>query len=167
MTTENTSNANGAGENVTSFPVSEIKDRQAWMAVLARAHASELETAWQDTADKPDYSLLRAPECGMVMVRARAGGEGQRFNMGEMSVTRCVVTIGEGLQGHAYIAGRDKHHAQLAAVFDALLQDETRRADIENRVLKPVRERLSTEQTQTDRKVAATRVDFFTMVRGH
>ena len=137
------------------------------MAVLARAKLSELEAAWEATPDKPDYNLLRAPESGMVMVRARAGGEGQRFNMGEMSVTRCVVTTGDGVQGHAYVAGRDKRHATLAALFDALLQDESLRDDIERRVLKPVRERLSAEQNETDRKVAATRVDFFTMVRGH
>ena len=154
------------GENVTQFPVSEIKDRQAWMAVLARAQLSELEAAWENTTDKPQYNLLRAPESGMVMVRARAGGEGQRFNMGEMSVTRCVVTTSDGVQGHAYVAGRDKRHATLAALFDALLQDQGRRNDIEQRVLKPVCERLSTDQTETDRKVAATRVDFFTMVRG-
>lgn len=158
---------NSMGDNVAQFPGADVQERQAWMAVLARANVDELETAWDELPAKPDYNLLRAPESGMVMVRARAGGEGQRFNMGEMSVTRCVVTVGDGIQGHAYVAGRDKRHAMLAAVFDAMLQDPRIRADIDERVLNPIRERLSDTQAQTDRKVAATRVDFFTMVRGH
>lgn len=161
MTTENS-----MGDNVAQFPEVDVQERQAWMAVLARANVDELETAWSELPAKPDYTLLRAPESGMVMVRARAGGEGQRFNMGEMSVTRCVVTISDGIQGHAYVAGRDKRHATLAAVFDAMLQDPSIRTDIDEHVINPIRARLSDAQAQTDRKVAATRVDFFTMVRG-
>lgn len=140
--------------------------RQEWMATLARADVRTLEDAWDRFEDKPEYTILRAPEIGMVMVRARAGGEGQRFNFGEMTVTRCVIRTNAGTQGHAYVSGRNKRHAILAATFDALLQDPKQRDQIELAVLDPIRKRLNKKQIDTSRKVAATRVDFFTMVRG-
>ena len=54
----------------------------------------------------------------------------------------------------------------LAAICDALWQAEGSRADIERHVLSPLRaareRRLQAEQART----AATKVDFFTLVRG-
>lgn len=157
---------NASSDSNVEALISDNTRRQAWMATLARADISVLEGAWADFTDKPEYSVIRAPETGMVMVRARAGGEGQRFNLGEMSVTRCVVHTAAGVQGHAYIAGRDKRHAILAATFDALLQDPAHHELIEAAVLKPTRTRLAEKRAETTRKVADTRVDFFTMVRG-
>lgn len=154
-------------KDTTKTPAADTQDRQAWMALLARADIKTLEGAWSALDDKPAYAVLRAPEVGMAMVRARAGGEGRQFNFGEMTLTRCVVQIDGGPLGHAYIAGRDKRHAMLAAVFDALLQTPERHAAIDAAVLQPTRQRLAGERKQTARKVAATRVDFFTMVRGH
>ena len=153
---------NGSGDGLGQ----DIKSRQDWIALLARADVRELEASWEQLDDKPDYKLLRAPETGMVMVRARTGGEGRQFNFGEMSVTRCVVQLVGGRQGHAYVAGRNKTHATIAAVFDALLQDQTLRADLDKTILDPIRTRLSQRRDEDARKVAATRVDFFTMVRG-
>jgi alpha-D-ribose 1-methylphosphonate 5-triphosphate synthase subunit PhnG len=100
------------------------------------------------------------------MVRGRAGGTGAPFNLGEMTVTRCTVELAEGAVGHAYVRGRRRRHAELAAVLDALLQDPTRRPALEADVL----ERLAAEQAGRRRaaevKAAATRVDFLTLVRG-
>lgn len=142
------------------------KDRQSWMGLLARAPKDKLESTWLALGDKPEYGMLRAPETGMVMVRARAGGEGARFNMGEMSVTRCVVRTQSGHMGHAYVAGRDHRHAELAAVFDALLQDPARHAALKGELLDTVQDNIQAKRSQDARKVASTKVDFFTMVRG-
>lgn len=70
----------------------EQSPRQRWMAVLARASAAELapfESALRDCA----YQLIRPAEIGMTLVRGRMGGTGAPFNLGEMSVTRCVVRL--------------------------------------------------------------------------
>jgi len=149
-----------------SIPLQSIEARQEWMALLARANTRELEASWGRLVDKPDYSLLRTPETGMVMVRARVGGEGRPFNFGEMTMTRCVVQLASGRQGHAYIAGRKKTHATIAAVLDALLQDEALHEELDRDILEPIRTHLSQSRREDARKVAATRVDFFTMVRG-
>jgi len=144
----------------------EIKERQRWMRVLAMAPVNALEEAWGELADKPAYTLLRVPEVGAAMVRARAGGSGGQFNMGEMTVTRCVVKLQNGPTGHAYVAGRDKRKTELAAAFDALLQMEKRRMELLPSLIIPLEARHEKTRDVRSRKVQATRVNFFTMVRG-
>lgn len=160
------SNEKPQGATPINAAATQVAARQSWMALLARSKLQMLENAWADLAEKPEYAVLRAPETGMVMVRARAGGNGGQFNFGEMTVTRCVVRAQQGHLGHAYVAGRDKRHAMLAAVFDALLQEPAQRERMEAQLLAPIREALAQKRDDTARKVAATRVDFFTMVRG-
>jgi alpha-D-ribose 1-methylphosphonate 5-triphosphate synthase subunit PhnG len=144
----------------------QIAQRQHWMRLMARAEPDALESVWKGLDIKPDFEILRAPESGMVMVRARAGGEGQRFNLGEMTVTRCSVRLNDGIMGHAYLAGRNKRQAQLAAIFDAMLQKPDCSEAFKKSLLEPIQTSITAKQDQSDRKVAATRVNFFTMVRG-
>lgn len=143
-------------------------ERRSWMGVLARAAPGELESLWRDLGEAPEVRHLRRPETGLVMVRGRAGGDGRRFNLGEMTVTRCSVRIdGEGgAIGHGYVAGRDRRHAELAAVLDGLLQDPARRPELLRRVVAPLAERQAARRRAAEAKAAATRVEFFTMVRG-
>jgi alpha-D-ribose 1-methylphosphonate 5-triphosphate synthase subunit PhnG len=137
--------------------------RRRWMAVLARADAGRIAALLGDCGALPGHTILRGPEGGLVMVRGRAGGGGSAFNLGEMSVTRCTVRTDTGLIGHAYIAGRDERRAELAAVVDALMQDNDRSAEIESRVIAPL-ERQQTERNSTRAsKAAATQVQFFAM----
>lgn len=143
-----------------------LRERQQWMAILAKASVEAIEGCWDSVPGKPQWTCIRPPETGMVMVRARAGGTGQRFNMGEMTVTRCVVRLADGGVGHAYVAGRDKRHAELAAVIDALMQDPTRRDALADMVLAPLAAAQAAAHDRTARRTAATKVNFFTMVRG-
>lgn len=143
-----------------------VRQRQAWMAVLAKASTAAIEPLWNTLSDKPRWTCIRPPEVGMVMVRARAGGTGQRFNMGEMTVTRCVVRLDEGKVGHAYVAGRDTRHAELAAVVDAMMQQPERRDALRRAVIEPLATAQAEARDRTLRRTAATKVDFFTMVRG-
>lgn len=100
------------------------------------------------------------------MLRGRVGGDGAPFNVGEATVTRCAVQLPTGEIGFSYALGRDRDKARLAALCDALWQNGARRHVIEQHVLSPVRTRLDSERDQTARRTAATRVDFFTLVRG-
>jgi alpha-D-ribose 1-methylphosphonate 5-triphosphate synthase subunit PhnG len=143
-----------------------VTDRQAWMGTLARAPVEVLEDAWNRIDKKPVYHVLRAPETGLVMVRARAGGTGIPFHAGEATVTRCAVQIHDGPIGHAYVMGRGKRQAELAALFDALLQDARWRNRVMDEVVSPVQKILQEMKGLDLKKTAATRVEFFTMVRG-
>ncbi len=150
----------------SATPPAEIAARQRWMAVLARAAASELEDARTRLAGDVDYAALRPAETGLAMVRGRAGGTGNRFNLGEVTLTRCSLRLADGRIGHAYVAGRSRRHAELAALFDALLQDPARHERLESDLIAPLEARQRAARERRQRRSAATRVDFFTMVRG-
>lgn len=136
--------------------------RQAWMATLAKAPPARLAALYPALAD---HDLLRAPEIGTVMVRGRIGGSGAPFNLGEMTVTRCSVKLAGGEIGHACVQGRDKSHALRAAVLDALLQADAAEAIAAN-VLAPLQSEAEARRLVRAEKAAATRVEFFTMMRG-
>jgi alpha-D-ribose 1-methylphosphonate 5-triphosphate synthase subunit PhnG len=140
--------------------------RRRWMSVLAQASADEVRAAWEGLPERPGYRVLRAPETGLVMVRGRAGGTGARFNLGELPVTRCTVELADGSVGHAYVGGRSAVHAEHAAVLDAMLQDVRRQEAIERTVIGPLLERSLARRRSLEARSAATRVEFFTMVRG-
>ena len=112
--------------------------RQRWMAILARASLAELEAHLASCPDLPAFTVLRGPQAGLVMLRGRAGGAGEAFNLGEMTVTRCTVRNAGGEVGHAYVKGRDKPQAELAARLDAALQDPAWHDLLEARVVAPV-----------------------------
>lgn len=142
--------------------------RRRWMGVLARAPRSALEEAWRSLESPPPFTHVRKPEVGLVLVRGRAGGTGAAFNLGEMTMTRCAVRVEtpeRRLVGLSFVAGRDVRHAELAAVFDALLQDPQRRAAIEGTVIAPLEAQLAAARRSEAAAVAATKVDFFTLVR--
>ncbi|WP_239992207.1 phosphonate C-P lyase system protein PhnG [Rhodopila globiformis] len=138
-------------------------ERPRWMAVLARAPAGRLEALLDAVGERPAYTLLRAPESGLVMVRGRIGGGGAAFNLGEMTVTRCAVCIDSGPIGHAYVTGRASRRAELAALVDALMQDPARTEALEARVIAPLEQEQADRQAQRAGKAAATRVQFFAM----
>ena len=136
--------------------------RQHWMAILARASMQELAEKLVELPALPEAEMLRAPETGLVMVRGRAGGDGDAFNLGEMTVTRCALRLGAHV-GHAYIAGRDHAKAKLAALLDAALQDSALHQACMQAVVEPLAAAQQAARAAEARKAAATRVDFFTM----
>jgi alpha-D-ribose 1-methylphosphonate 5-triphosphate synthase subunit PhnG len=143
-----------------------IEARQRWIGVLAKALPADLDEAWSGLTARPGYRFLRKPEIGLVMTRGRMGGDGRPFNIGEITVTRCSVRLDGGQVGHAVVAGRSTRHAELAAVFDALMQNGEHGAEIETTVIVPLALRQHERREKAARKTAATRVEFFTLARG-
>ncbi|UVO18034.1 phosphonate C-P lyase system protein PhnG [Stutzerimonas stutzeri] len=142
----------------------EQSPRQRWMAVLARASAAELapfESALRDCT----YQLIRPAEIGMTLVRGRMGGTGAPFNLGEMSVTRCVVRLADGRTGYSYRAGRDKRQAELAALADAHLQGAQQSRWLVE-LIEPLAAAQARRAAQQAAETATTRVEFFTLLRG-
>lgn len=139
--------------------------RKEAMRLLAQATLAELKDAWKALADQPEVYPVRGPETGLVMVRGRIGGGGDPFNLGEATVSRATVRLSTGEIGHGQLLGTDKERARLAAIFDALAQRDGDRAKVEA-LLGSVADRLAQEERRKSEETAATRVDFFTMVRG-
>jgi alpha-D-ribose 1-methylphosphonate 5-triphosphate synthase subunit PhnG len=140
--------------------------RREWLSVLAKAESHEVASAWNALHERPAYQALRAPEVGLVLVRGRMGGLGDAFNVGEMTLTRAAVRLQGGETGLAYVAGRDRRHAEIAAAVDAMMQSPSLRPQVEGPVVARLDRAQQERRTLAARKAAATKVDFFTMVTG-
>jgi alpha-D-ribose 1-methylphosphonate 5-triphosphate synthase subunit PhnG len=139
--------------------------RRHALGVLAKADMAALDECWQSLGLTPHFRHLRPPETGLVMLRGRVGGAGAPFNFGEMTMTRCSVVLEDRTVGHGYVGGSNPRHAELAALCDALLQTEAHSAAVERRVIHPLEEAAEQKRRATASRVAATRVDFFTVAR--
>lgn len=143
----------------------EALERKDWMGLIARAPEGRARDLLGDLDANISKTFLRTPEIGSVMVRGRAGGSGAPFNLGEVTVTRCSIKLACGTVGHGHVQGRRKVCAETAAIIDALMQTD-RAAGIQDAVLGPLQSEESARRSTRARKAAATKVEFFTMVRG-
>lgn len=139
--------------------------RQQWLGLMAKAPMARVANLLDGTVKRPEFIWLRAPEVGSTMVRARAGATGGPFNLGEITVTRCALTLSTGEVGHAYIQGRSKADAEAVAVVDALMKTAVA-ATLQTQVLDVLEVEQTAKRDARAAKAAATKVDFFTMVRG-
>ncbi|MEO0444221.1 MAG: phosphonate C-P lyase system protein PhnG [Pseudomonadota bacterium] len=144
----------------------DIEQRQQALAILAKSPLEKIEEHWLPLQIQSNYTLLKKPEVAMVMVKAQSNSEGQAFNMGEMTVTHCVLRLDNHCIGYGYIAGRCKNKALLVALIDAHQQSREYNQTIIQSVITPLKQLLIDKQQQQACKVQKTKVDFFTMVRG-
>jgi len=144
--------------------------RQRAARALALADASRLAAHWASWPDAPQVEYLRGPEAGLVMVQGRIGGSGDRFNLGEATVTRATAVLhGGGLLaervGTSYVLGSDPEHAGLAAIFDALLIDPATAPRVMSDVVEPLEREQADDDARSRAQARATQVSFFTVAR--
>src|SRR6266705_6710284 len=139
--------------------------RQAAMAVLAHSDTPEIARRL-DALALPAFENLREPENGLVMLRGRIGGDGAPFNLGEATVSRAAVRLATGEVGFGYTLGRDRQKARMIALCDALVQSAELAGAIETKVGAPLRAAMIEKRDRKSAESAATRVDFYTLVRG-
>ncbi len=140
--------------------------RQRWLAVLAHAPRELLERhAAAISADA--FARLRAPEIGLTMVRARIGNRGDRFNVGDATVTRCVVrhrgTDGRLAAGVGYVLGRDEARAEWIARLDAMLQQPEHHDALMRDVIAPLAAETARRHAASAALTASSRVSFETL----
>ncbi len=139
--------------------------RKVAMTVLAHADAADIAERL-GAIDVPAHQALREAENGLVMVRGRIGGDGAAFNLGEATVSRAAVRLATGEVGFGYTLGRDFDKARMIALCDAMVQSRELAEAVEMKVLSPLRGSMQGRRRQRSAEAAATRVDFYTMVRG-
>jgi len=139
--------------------------RKAVMAVLAHSTTADIADRLGAMA-LPMHEDLRQPENGLVMVRGRVGGDGAPFNLGEATVSRAAVRLSTGEVGFGYTLGRDREKAKLIALCDAMVQSAELADAIETQVVAPLRAAMIERRNRKVAETAATRVDFYTLVRG-
>lgn len=141
-------------------------DRQRLMKLCAHATLQELRASLTALGGQPAFELIRAPEIGLVMLRGRIGGDGAAFNAGEATVTRAVVRLASGEIGFSYLLGRSPEKAKLAALLDAMGQRAEDFRSVESTLVGIVASRADQARSVRRAEAAATRVQFFTLVRG-
>jgi alpha-D-ribose 1-methylphosphonate 5-triphosphate synthase subunit PhnG len=151
---------------MTDYPtVPEIRDHQARLALLARAALPLLEAAWAALPNHPRLTTELAPTTGLIMLRARAGGTGRQFNLGEITLTRAIVTLDDRHPGYGYVLGQAPRRAELAACCDALLSAGEHTRLLTDELIEPARRANAEAQAARRRRAEATRVDFSTLVQ--
>jgi alpha-D-ribose 1-methylphosphonate 5-triphosphate synthase subunit PhnG len=146
--------------------------RQRWMALLARAPLEYLEARLEPYLQLP-FIILKAPQTGLIMAQGRIGGTGDRFNLGEVSATKCVLQLEISSQssqeipkmGVAYVLGGNQRHAFLAAFADALLQEPDYFDELNHKLLQDLESLLGEQQQTRLNRTLSTKVDFFTVAR--
>ncbi|MFM9852369.1 MAG: phosphonate C-P lyase system protein PhnG [Sphingomonadaceae bacterium] len=158
MTMESADKVVDEGEVVTG-------QRQRAHALIAKSDAARVRALFDTLETPPTRQAVRPSDIGLLMVRGRVGGSGGAFNLGELPVARAAVRLASGAVGVGYVAGRDTGHAELAALADAMVQSPDWRALVEDHILAPLEAEHAHRQIEAGRKAAATKVDFFTLVR--
>ncbi|MDC8772640.1 phosphonate C-P lyase system protein PhnG [Roseateles albus] len=141
-------------------------ERQQWLSVLAHAPRESLQQLLCPLMTGLQFEPLRAPEVGLTMLRARAGNSGERFNLGEATLTRCVLRfeLEDRLSvGVGYVLGRDVERASWVAQADALLQQPAWVERLQAEVIAPLRALTQARRAQQASQTAASRVQFYTL----
>ena len=154
---------------VSDSPVSTTNaTRATWMGLLARAPLPLLEQVLEPHA-RTSPVWLRRPETGLMMIEGRVGGTGDRFNLGEITVTRCALRLSNTTQpapvGISYVLGRSHRHAFLAAIADALLLSAATNVELEQTLLAPLRQVLALQKSERQQRADSSKVEFFTVAR--
>ena len=142
------------------------EDRRTRMALLSQASPKVFAKQWQQLGIDPEFEILRGPETGLVSLKGRIGGGGAPFPFGDATATRVSVRLADNRVGHAMMLGRDTNRVTIAAVIDALCQNADDRKKIDSELLAPLEASILERDATRSAQTAATRVDFFTMVRG-
>lgn len=163
---------------MTTVPDADVVERRRTARVLATAEFAELERLWAEWPETPEVEHLRGPESGLVMVQGRSGGTGDRFNLGEATVTRATVIVrpagstevagtevaSDETVGTAYVLGSHPEHATIAACFEALLAGEARERVLAD-VIAPLEQAQGERDARARAEARSTVVDFFTVAR--
>ncbi|EOO9230700.1 phosphonate C-P lyase system protein PhnG [Escherichia coli] len=136
--------------------------RQHWMSVLAHSQPAELAARLNALNITANYEVIRAAETGLVQIQARMGGTGERFFAGDATLTRAAVRLTDGTLGYSWVLGRDKQHAERCA----LMQQTRHFQNLSETLIAPLDADRMARIAARQAEVNASRVDFFTMVRG-
>lgn len=152
---------------MTDTPSATQDQRADWLRVMARSGADELDRIAAPVLADYRFETLRAPEIGLTMVRARIGNRGDRFNLGEATLTRCAVRLrtGDGrvTVGVGHVLGRDEAQALRIAQLDALLQRDELRGLLLRELIEPLRLARQERDREERARTEASRVRFFAL----
>ena len=143
-----------------------VAERQRRMSILARASYQDVLTLWNKNPIELEYSIIREPEIGMVQIRGKMGNVGDKFNVGDATMTRASVLLETGEIGHCYMLGRNVKQALLASRIDAVMQIEKYKDMLNIQIINPLENIYKTTKQKQKKEAQTSKVDFFTLERG-
>ena len=156
---------------LTSSLAIDNNHRKRWLSLLAQADIQSLENVCVGLGEwmNVPFQWIRPPETVLVMVRGRIGGSGSKFNVGELSITRCAIRLDVSSStqsmGMGWVKGKNPRHAEMVARLDALLQIPDYFEKIMATVIEPIAAEIAQKNDQMAKKTASTKVDFYTLAR--
>nr|WP_320193242.1 phosphonate C-P lyase system protein PhnG [uncultured Desulfobacter sp.] len=145
---------------------SDIKEqRKEWIGLLGSADPHWLEQQKESLGLDLTADVMVQPETGMIMMQARQDGAGPRFNLGEVTVSRCILKL-DGVMGYAMVMGCNLQHAKLAALFDAMFQMPNTGDSLRKNLVPELRRMKKERRDKEAWDVRSSKVEFFTMKRG-
>ena len=140
--------------------------RQHWMSVLAHSQPAELAARLKALNITADYEAIRAAQTRLLQIEAPMGRTAERFLAGDATLTRAAVRLTDGTLGYSWVLGRDKQHAERCALIDAVMQQSRYFQNLSETLIAPLDADRMARIAARQAEVNASRVDFFTMVRG-
>ena len=125
---------------------------------------------WVDRVkEKGAIAILKEPQAGLIMMRAKESAADTVFNLGEVLVSDCTVTV-DGHLGYGLVLGNKPRRAEAAAILDAVFQTADKKWIELKTAMQPWLEeqklnRQKKEQWEFER-IAHSKVDFETMAGG-
>ncbi len=107
----------------------------------------------------PEIRVIKPPQVGLVMIRARETVENQPFNLGEVLVTECTVALGEAT-GWGCCLGDDPDRAYHLAVLDLVLHLGVGPVERIEAALLAEEERILQEDVSEFASIARSQVQF-------
>lgn len=138
-------------------------ERTRWLRAMSLGPWPMLDELSRFLLSAYRFEWLRRPETGLVMAQGRIGDSGERFNLAEVPVTRCVVRSMFDTAGVGYVTGRSHRRAAVIARMDAMLQVPSTRQVLWADVIEPLEEAISAERSRRAAAAETSRVRFYTI----
>lgn len=106
-----------------------------------------------------EFAVTSAPTIGMIMSRVHEDAHGEVFNLGEVLVTECQVSVADE-EGWAMLLGHREHGARMAALLDAAVTARPELAESVDSTLENLMEQQRQASAARLAGLAATRVQF-------
>lgn len=119
--------------------------------------------------EKGTMQILKEPQVRLIMMRVKDAAADEVFNLGEVLVSDCTVTVDSQL-GYGIVLGNQTRRAEAAAILDAVFHADGKKwAELRDAMrtwLKEQAHRLQKEQHREFDRIKRSKVDFETMGTG-
>lgn len=91
--------------------------------ILGRSKSKKLFKWSEKIEEMSDIKILKDSKMGLVMMRMNDMSHNETFNLGEVLITDCTVTI-DDMFGYGVIMGNQPDRAKAMAIIDAIIHSK-------------------------------------------